>query len=496
MNRTKLLIAFVATLAIGAVLGIGITRWSAKSTAPMAAEGDRKILYWHDPMKPDVKFDKPGKSPFMDMELVPVYADEGQDAQVRVNPAASQNLGVRLGKVEKATMSTQLMAVGTVSFDEEMLEVVQSRVAGYVQRLHVKTNLQPVKRGQALADLVAPAWISAQEEYLSLLGAESARGRDIRDAARERLKVLGVPESEIQRLETTRKVNGATTIYAPIDGVITELGVREGSSITEGAPLFRVNSLRKVWAIAQVPETQMAAVSKDSKVTVTASGWPGERFDAHVLAVLPDLDAATRTLPVRVEIENRGERLVPGMFVSLEFATANAAPQLVIPSEAVIATGSRSVVVISRGDAGFDVREVKTGAESDGKTVILSGLDEGDQIVLSGQFLIDSEASLRSTVSRLSTAAGSEDAPAQEKSSHTAEGKIVAITPTSVTISHGPVPELQWGAMTMGFTLRDSAQTTGLAVGDSVTFEFQASADAGYEVVRLDKSHDHSEMNR
>ena len=402
MNRTKLLIAFVATLAIGAALGIGITRWSAKSSAPVATEGGRKILYWHDPMKPDVKFDKPGKSPFMDMELVPVYSDEGQDAQVRVSSVASQNLGVRLGKVEKAAMSTLLMAVGTVSFDEELLEVVQSRVAGYVQRMHVKTNLQPVKRGQPLADLVAPAWISAQEEYLSLLGAESARGRDIRDAARERLKVLGVPESEIKRLETTRKVNGATTIYAPIDGVITELAVREGAAITEGAPLFRVNSLRKVWAIAQVPETQMAAVSQDAKVTVTAAGWPGERFEGRVLAVLPDLDAATRTLPVRIEIENHGRRLVPGMFVSLELAAATAAPQLVVPSEAVIATGTRSVVVVSRGDAGFDVREVKTGAESDGKTVILSGLDEGDQIVLSGQFLIDSEASLRSTVSRLS----------------------------------------------------------------------------------------------
>jgi Cu(I)/Ag(I) efflux system membrane fusion protein len=327
-----------------------------------------------------------------------------------VSPAAIQNLGVRLGKVEKSAMSTQLAAVGTVSFDEELLEVVQSRVAGYVQRLHVKTNLQPVKRGQPLADLVAPAWISAQEEYLSLLGAESTRGRDIRDAARERLKVLGVPESEIKRLETTRKVNGATTIYAPIDGVISELAVREGAAITEGAPLFRVNSLRKVWAIAQVPETQMAAVSKDAKVTVTAAGWPGEHFEGRVLAVLPDLDAATRTLPVRIEIENHGERLVPGMFVSLEFTAVNAAPQLVVPSEAVIATGSRSVVIISRGDAGFDVREVKTGADADGKTVILSGLDEGDQIVLSGQFLIDSEASLSSTVSRLSTEAEGDEA--------------------------------------------------------------------------------------
>ena len=226
--------------------------------------------------------------------------------------------------------------------------------------------------------------------------------------------MLGVPDSAIKRLETTRKVEGATTIYAPIDGVITELAVREGAAITEGAPLFRVNSLRKVWAIAQVPETQVAAVSREAKVSVTAAGWPGQRFDGHVLAVLPDLDAATRTLPVRVEIENRGERLVPGMFVSLEFAAPKVAPQLVVPSEAVIATGTRSVVVVSRGQAGFDVREVETGAESEGKTVILSGLEEGEDIVLSGQFLIDSEASLRSTVSRLSGAAESEATPPQQ----------------------------------------------------------------------------------
>jgi Cu(I)/Ag(I) efflux system membrane fusion protein len=402
MSRTKLLIALAVTLGVGAALGFGLTRLFAERSTPASAEAGRKVLYWHDPMKPDVRFDKPGKSPFMDMELVPVYADEGQEAQVKVSPVATQNFGVRLGKVEKAAMSRQLTAVGTVSFDEELLEVVQSRVAGYVQGLHVKTNLQPVKRGQPLADLVAPAWISAQEEYLSLLGAESARGRDIRDAARERLKVLGVPESEIRRLENSRKVNGATTIYAPIDGVITELAVREGAAITEGAPLFRVNSLRRVWAIAQVPETQIAAVSKDAKVTVTAAGWPGERFDGHVLAVLPDLDTATRTLPVRIEIENHGDRLVPGMFVSLDFAAAQAAPQLVVPSEAVIATGTRSVVIVSRGEAGFDVRDVRTGAEAEGRTVILSGLEEGESIVLSGQFLIDSEASLRSTVSRLS----------------------------------------------------------------------------------------------
>jgi len=410
MNRTKLLIAFVATLVVGAALGFGITRWTAKSSEPVATEGGRKILYWHDPMKPDVRFDKPGKSPFMDMQLVPVYEDASGGSQVKVSPATTQNFGVRLGKVERASLSSQLSAVGTVSFDEELLEVVQSRVSGYVQRLHVKSNLQPVSRGQPLVDVVAPAWISAQEEYLTLLEAESERGRDIRDAARERLRVLGVPATAIKQLETTRKAVSATTIYAPIDGVITELTVREGASIAEGAPLFRVNSLRKVWAIAQVPETQVSSVSKDAMVTATAAAWPGERFDGHVLALLPDLDPDTRTLPVRIEIENPAHRLVPGMFVSLEFAASKSAAQLIVPSEAVIATGSRSVVVVAKGDTGFDVREIKTGAEFGGRTVVLSGLKEGEQIVLSGQFLIDSEASLKSTVSRLSSPDASEPA--------------------------------------------------------------------------------------
>jgi len=402
MNRPQLLVAFVVTLAIGATLGFGFTHWFSKDSPSAAAEVGHRILYWHDPMKPDVKFDKPGKSPFMDMDLVPVYADEVPGPQVRVNSAATQNFGVRLGKVARISLESQLTAVGSVSFDEDLLEVVQSRVAGYVQKLHVKSNLQPVKRGQPLADVVAPAWISAQEEYLSLLGAQSLRGREIRDSARQRLKVLGVPEPAIRQLEETRKVVSATTIYAPIDGVITELAVREGAAIAEGAPLFRLNSLHKVWAIAQVPETQVSAVPRDAKVSVSATAWPGVQFQGHVLAILPDLDPATRTLPVRVEIENDGARLLPGMFVTLEFAAPKAAPQLVVPSEAVIATGTRAVVIVSRGDAGYDVREITAGAESGGNTVILSGLEEGEAIVLSGQFLIDSEASIKSAISRLS----------------------------------------------------------------------------------------------
>jgi membrane fusion protein, copper/silver efflux system len=212
--------------------------------------------------------------------------------------------------------------------------------------------------------------------------------------------VLGVPESSIRRLESERKTTASTTIYSPADGVIAELGVREGASFMAGAPLFRINSLRKVWAVAQVPEAQVGAVVPGATVKVRATARPGEEFDGRVIAILPDVDAATRTLPVRVEIDNSRSRLVPGMFASLDFLTPASAPQLLVPSEAVIMTGERSVVIVSR-DEGFDVVDVKLGAEFNGKSSVLSGLSEGQTVVLSGQFLIDSEASLRSTVSRL-----------------------------------------------------------------------------------------------
>jgi Cu(I)/Ag(I) efflux system membrane fusion protein len=398
----KLIPAFAAVLILGGAIGYGLTRWLSSEPAPAQAD-ERKVLYWHDPMVPNVKFDKPGKSPFMDMQLVPVYAGEGKAGpQVNVSASAAQNLGVRLGKVERVAITSNLSAVGSVAFDEELLEVVQARVEGYVSRLHVKTTLAPVLRGQPLVEVVAPAWLAAEEEYLSLLDATSSRGADIRSAARQRLLVLGVSESAILTLERTRRTTASTTIYAPADGVVAELGVREGTSFMPGAPLFRINSLRKVWAIAQVPEVQVSRIATGAKVTVRATAWAGEDFSGRVVAILPDVDAATRTRPVRVEVDNPRSRLVPGMFVSLEFAMPAMAPQLVVPSEAVIVTGERSVVVVAREGGGFDVADVKLGAESNGKTAILSGLEEGQSVVLSGQFLIDSEASLKSAFSRLS----------------------------------------------------------------------------------------------
>ena len=492
--KLKLIIAAVAILVVGALGGYLLAQWSAQpegaaTQGAATQQGERKVLYWHDPMVPSAKFDKPGKSPFMDMQLVPVYADEEGGAAVKVSPVVTQNLGIRLGTVEKMALRPTLAAVGSVAFDEHLIEVVQARVEGYVTRLHVKAPLERVRRGQPLADILAPAWLEAQEEYLALLDAQSTRGQAIRDAARQRLTVLAVPESTIRGLDTERKTNATATLVAPIDGVVAELAVREGAAFMPGAALFRINGLKSVWVNAQIPEAQVSMVSMGSTVTARATAWPGVTFKGRVEALLPDVDLQTRTLPVRIVIENPEFKLAPGMFVSLDFEGKSDQEQLVVPSEAIIMTGEHNVVIVARGGGGFDVAEVSPGMEAEGKTAILSGLEEGQSIVLSGQFLIDSEASLKSTVSRLSTAVESSAAqeetaaaPEDARSLHLTEGSITAITPDAITIAHGPVPSLNWGAMTMSFKPPVKMPSAQLKVGDRVSFSFAPAAQGQFQI--------------
>jgi Cu(I)/Ag(I) efflux system membrane fusion protein len=353
-------------------------------------------------MVPGQRFDKPGKSPFMDMDLVPVYADEaGAGGSVKISGDATQNFGIRLGRVEQRVLQQRFEAVGAVAADERLTELVQARVTGYVRQLAIRSTLEPVRAGQRLATIESPDWIGAQSDYLSLLQAESAYSESLRVAARQRLLLLGVPEAAVRELEQTRKVAATTPIYSPISGVVTELGVREGAAFMPGALLFRIQGLRTVWVNAQLPETQLHGAQVGARVTVRSKSWPQLAFPGRVAALLPQVDAATRTLTARIVVDNPQQKLSPGMFVSVALDVPAAAAQLVVPSEAVIDTGEQAVVIVARGDGSFDVATVTTGAEVGDLTPILSGLTAGQQIVLSGQFLIDSEASLKSTLTRL-----------------------------------------------------------------------------------------------
>jgi Cu(I)/Ag(I) efflux system membrane fusion protein len=418
ISPLKTLAGVVALLA----LGVGGGYWWAHSTMvsgqpagpassmpmanpPPAAGGNGKPLYWYDPMIPNQHFDKPGKSP-MGMQMVPKYANDGSEGGgVHVSPGVVQNLGIRLGKVEKVSLKSGLHAVGNVVFDDRLVELVQARVEGYVTHLNVKAPLEHVRRGQPLATILAPQWLEAQQEYLSLVDSRSQSAQGIRDAARQRLVVLGVPAASIRAVETKHETNATTTLVAPIDGVVTELGVRDGAAFMAGASLFRINGLATVWVNAQIPEARVSMVPPGSTVEAHATSWPGATFKGRVIALLPQVDPQTRTLTVRVALDNPDFRLSPGMWVALDFTAPASAPQLVVPSEAVIVTGQRTVVIVADEKGWFDVVDVSTGVEQDGRTPILSGLKEGQSIVLSGQFLIDSEASLTSTVTRLKTTA-------------------------------------------------------------------------------------------
>lgn len=413
----------LARLVIGALLLVGVSwaagywfagrgdhsivRESDSNTAPTSAAGQsRAPLYWYDPMVPNQHFDKPGKSPFMDMQLVPKYANESVEAGgVRVSANTVQNLGIRTGRVEKIVLPSQLRAVGAVAFDERLLELVQARVEGAIVSLSVKAPFERVRRGQPLAEVLAPQWLEAEQQYVALLNANTADSIALRDAARERLSVLGVPDTAIRSIESTHKASATTTVYAPIDGVVTDLPARQGAAFMSGTTLFRINGLKSVWVNAQIPEGEVSRAALGLHVEARATAWPGISFRGRLVALLPDVDPQTRTLTARVAIDNEAYRLSPGMYVTLDLANSQGAPQLVVPSEALIVTGTRSVVILARADRGFEVADVTVGRQQGGRTAILSGLHEGDLVVLSGQFLIDSEASLTATVNRLQSSA-------------------------------------------------------------------------------------------
>jgi membrane fusion protein, copper/silver efflux system len=394
-----------AVVTLSLLAAVGAAWWWLNPATQLASNpSKRPVLYWHDPMVPGQRFDKPGKSPFMDMQLVPVYANnDGSAGTVKVNANVVQNLAIRLGKVENTVVQAQLNAVGSVAFDERRLELVQARVTGYVVRLHVHAPLDQVRRGQALAEITSPDWLQAEHEYLALLGDASDYAATLKSAARSRLLVLGIPQAAIAAIETQRVVPAATTLRAPLDGVVTELGVRDGAAFTAGATLFRINGLATVWVNAQVPEAQLHLIPTGTTVTARATGWPEVVFRGRVDALLPAVDPTTRTFTVRAVLDNAAHQLSPGMFVTLALAGPATTPRRVVPSEAVIATGRRSVVILAHNDGSFDAVNVTTGVEADGKTEILSGLSTGQAIVLSGQFLIDSEASLTATVDRLAS---------------------------------------------------------------------------------------------
>ena len=392
-NYSLLAVAILAALAAGYLAGRhSVPAQTQVSDAPAA----RKVLYWYDPMTPDQRFDKPGKSPFMDMDLLPRYAGDVEDeGGVTVSARQQQNLGMRSETVQRRILSAPLNLYGTVAADERSLRTVSARAAGLVEKLYVAASQQQVKKGQKLATLWIPDWTAAQQEYLAV---RQLGDRSLSAAARQRLALQFMPEDVLRRVEKTGQPQTRIDVTAPVDGYLSQLAVREGAQVSATQPLFELTSLQQVWIVIDYPPSAASQIQTGSKVTASADSQPGELFHGTISELLPDVDAVSRTLKARVVMDNSQHKLRPGMYLTMALDAVSQAPVLAIPQEALIQTGSRNTVLLDDGNGHFTAQAVTTGATRDGWTQVLSGLEEGQSVVTSGQFLIDSEASLRSAL--------------------------------------------------------------------------------------------------
>jgi Cu(I)/Ag(I) efflux system membrane fusion protein len=497
------LTVFVAAALLGAGYVAGTHRAAATGSATTtvaSVSGDkvdlktgRKVLYWHDPMVPNQHFDKPGKSPFMNMQLEPVYADEGGSSGIRIDAGLQQNLGIRYATVRRQDTAESFDAVGTTQFDESMADVVQSRVTGYIDRLYASAPMQRVAKGAPIASLFVPDWLAPQEEYLALKRGGMDDG--MLAASRTRMRAMSIPEGVIASLDRTGKAQTHVTLSAPETGVLTELNVRDGAMVSPGQTLAKVAGLSRLWLIVEVPEALALQVRPGMTVDAVFAGDPTQHFRGHIREILPGISTSSRTLQARLEIDNAGLKLTPGMLMRARIGAAKPVSRLLVPSEAVITTGKRSVVIVRNSDGRLQPVAVTVGNDAGDSTEVTGGLAEGQQVVASGQFLIDSEASLKSVLPKLEgTAAPSAGAsaavPVSGAAATTAQtyettGKVEKVTASDITFSHQPVPALGWGAMTMTFGKPSPTAFPNVKAGETVHFVFRQSDD-GYQLTKVE----------
>ncbi len=369
------------------------------TVATSATDEDKEVLYWVAPMDANYRRDKPGKSP-MGMELIPFYAGaDGDGSTVSISPTVVQNLGVRTAKAELTRLWRGIDTVGYVDYDESKVSHIHLRTEGWIEKLVVQSEGERVKKGDLLFDVYSPKLVNAQEELITAL---SSGNKGLIRATKERLAALGVSSSQIKRLQKTKKVKQRISIYAPQDGVVSDLPVREGMFVKPSQKVMTLGDLSSVWLLAEVFERQSQWVEVGQQAEVRLSYIPGKLWRGEVEYIYPSLDAKTRTLKVRLRFDNPGERLKPNMYANVKIYGGAKENTIVIPLEGLIRTGREERVIIALGEGKFEARIVTAGIESGDYVEILEGVYEEDNIVTSGQFLIDSEASMRASLTRMS----------------------------------------------------------------------------------------------
>ena len=453
---------------------------------------EKKVLYWVAPMDANFRRDKAGKSP-MGMDLVPVY-DDGEDGiTVKISAAVENNMGVRTDIVKKDKLWRRIDTVGYVDFDENKISHIHLRTKGWIEKLLIKSEGERVKKGQLLFEVYSPELVNAQEEYLQAL---RSGHRGLSSASRERLIALGISSSQIKQLNKTRKANQYVKVFAKQDGIIAKLNIREGMFVMPTKLVMSLADLSSVWLLAEVFESQADWVKVGQSSEVRLSYLPGREWEGEVEYIYPSLDPKTRTLKVRLGFDNLDEALKPNMFANVTIYGGAKKDVVIIPREALIRTGNDERVIVSIGNGRFQPRDVKAGIESGEFIEIISGVNVGDKVVTSGQFLIDSEASLKASIARMSSANDpiTGDGTTGMKADMVKSKKIMGTgvvnklmpSENKINMAHDPIPAIDWPDMIMDFNVNGDVSLDKLSNGDKVEFELEKSNN-GYTIKKITK---------
>lgn len=388
----------LGTLLLGIALGVGwqhLYKFTSTTPSQGDAAGEAKqepnVLYWYDPMVPDQHFDKPGKSPFMDMDLIPKYAAPStQELGLTIDADLVQNLGMRKATVQRLPIHRELEVVGQLQFNQRNQAIIQLRAAGFVEKAWPLAMGDQVSAGQPIAELQIPEWLDAQNELLSQPAADSPR---LLKTLRARLQLLGMPDALIAQVEKTRQPETRATITSPISGVVDMLGVKTGMALASGATLAKINNLDSLWLDAAIPEAQATGLRAGDNATFHSANPGDPALNGTLEYLLPSLNDSSRTLTARILLDNPAGRLKPGTSGRVLLQSSSNKMGLFVPTEAVIRTGKRVLVMLAEPGSKFMPVSVVAGHEQGSQTLILQGLDEGREVVASGQFLLDSEAS-------------------------------------------------------------------------------------------------------
>lgn len=387
-----------------AAVALAVLALSCRREATGAETGDRKVLYYKSPMDPSFVSLKPGKDA-MGMALVPVHeGDPGADLQtIVVNGATVQRMGVRLSRIGRARLERVVRALGKLEFDETRVANVNMKFDGWIERLYVNETGQFVKRGAPLFAVYSPELVASQEEYVQLLrgAGEGPHAQHLVEAARSRLLQFDVPRGLVEEIGRTGKAQRLVTVRAPADGFVVQKTAFEGTFVKRGATLFTLADLGALWVMAEVYEFDAPWVAPGQEATVELDYLPGQMQEARVDYVYPTLDEKTRTLAVRVVLPNPKVTLKPGMLATVRIHARPVGEAVVVPTEAVLHSGERNVVFVARGDGRFEPRDVKLGVAGEDAYQVLAGLAEGEDVVVSGQFLLDSESRLKEAVLKM-----------------------------------------------------------------------------------------------